>query len=196
MEQITIGIGEYYASSVPAVVYTLLGSCVAVCLFDQVNQVGGMNHFLLPGKADLKNFNNRARYGINAMELLINKMMSLGANRKNIVAKIFGGATVLPKINKMYHVGAKIVDFTRQFLMNERIKIINQDCGGHDIRKIFFYTESGNVFLKRVKNTHFKNVVEQERKWLRIMRKEVAKPGKIEIFEKNVDPDRLSRSWF
>ena len=99
-KQISIHIGGYHASREPSVIHTVLGSCVAVCLFDPVNRVGGMNHILLPGKADMRHFDVSARYGINAMELLINKMMQLGGSRNRFLAKVFGGAHLFPAISK------------------------------------------------------------------------------------------------
>jgi chemotaxis protein CheD len=66
-KRVKIHIGEIYTSSEPAVVETILGSCVSVCLFDPVRKTGGMNHILLPGKADLNKFDGATRYGINAM---------------------------------------------------------------------------------------------------------------------------------
>lgn len=182
-KNITIGIGEYYASNEPSVIYTLLGSCVSVCLFDPVNHIGGMNHILLPGKADMKNYNNRARYGINAMELLINKMMNLGAERKYFIAKVFGGANVLPYFSREYHIGSKIVDFTRSFLLNERIEIKSYDFGGNKIRKIFFHTESGDVFLKKIVTSQLENVIKKEKMCLKKIRKEVNKTLRVELFD-------------
>ena len=76
--KISIHIGEFYSSADPVVIHTLLGSCVAVCLFDPVKKIGAMNHILLPGRANMKHFDAPARFGINAMELLINGMMNLG----------------------------------------------------------------------------------------------------------------------
>ena len=124
-KKITISIGEYYASKESITIYTLLGSCVAVCLFDPVNRVGGMNHILLPGKADLKHFDASARYGMNALELLINAIMGLGGDRRKIVAKAFGVGHVLPSIAKENGIGQKIVEFVKEFLHNESIKIIS-----------------------------------------------------------------------
>ncbi|MDM8535516.1 chemotaxis protein CheD, partial [Desulfobacterales bacterium HSG17] len=92
---VDIHIGEFHASGQPTVISTLLGSCVAVCLYDPIKQIGGMNHILMPGRADMKRFDMSARYGINAMELLINRIMNLGGKRRNLVAKIFGGAKTI-----------------------------------------------------------------------------------------------------
>ncbi|MGA2401571.1 MAG: chemotaxis protein CheD [Syntrophobacteraceae bacterium] len=95
---IRIHIGGLHASKEPAVIDTVLGSCVAVCLHDAVERIGGMNHILLPGEAELTHFDTSARYGINAMELLINTIATLGGNRRRIAAKAFGGAHILPEL--------------------------------------------------------------------------------------------------
>ncbi len=149
-KKVNIHIGEFYASREPAVIYTLLGSCVAVCLFDPRNMVGGMNHILLPGRPDMRSFDNSARYGINAMELLINQIMKLGGDRNRIVAKVFGGAHIISVISHENSVGPKIVEFVKNFLKTEGIRIVRHDLGGDKTRKIYFHTDTGKVFLKKV----------------------------------------------
>ena len=89
----TIIVGGVFASREPAVVTTLLGSCIAACLFDPVAGVGGMNHFLLPGTVGQTE--GCTRYGVHAMELLINDIMKLGGDRRRLKAKVFGGAQVM-----------------------------------------------------------------------------------------------------
>lgn len=106
-KEVSIHIGELYASKNPAVVHTLLGSCVAVCMFDPIKRIGGMNHILLPGNGDLKDFSDSTRYGINAMELLINMIMNLGGNRNRLVAKAFGGGNILAGISEENGPGQK-----------------------------------------------------------------------------------------
>ena len=120
---VNINIGDYYASKEPEIIRTVLGSCVAVCLFDPVNQIGGMNHILLPGKPDLKHFDASARYGINAMELLINEILNLGGKKRFLTAKAFGGGHVLPAISRENGVGERNSKFVAEFLHNEGIKI-------------------------------------------------------------------------
>ena len=66
--QVTIKIGELYATDKPAVIYTLLGSCVAVCIYDKKKMIGGMNHIFLPGNNN--SINSSTRYGENAMKYL------------------------------------------------------------------------------------------------------------------------------
>ena len=102
-KQVIIKIGELYATAEPTVIYTLLGSCVAVCIYDNEKKIGGMNHIFLPG---IKECNSSTRYGENAMKYLIKKICSLGGERKNLVAKAFGGAHVIPAISKEIGVGS------------------------------------------------------------------------------------------
>src|SRR5208337_4972741 len=120
---ICIHIGGFHASREPTIIETLLGSCVAACLYDPVARVGGMNHILLPGKADLDHFDNVARYAVNAMELLINRVMNLGGERYRLVAKVFGGALVLPAVSPENGVGIRNSEFVREFLKMEAIPV-------------------------------------------------------------------------
>jgi len=166
-KQINIHIGEFHVSGAPRIIYTLLGSCVAVCLYDPVARIGGMNHILLPGRADRKNFNVRARYGINAMDLLINKMMALSADRRRIVAKVFGGAHVISVISREYGVGIKNAEFVLDFCRKEGIEVISRNLGGETTRKIYFHTDTGDVFLKRVSPMSLEDRIREERDGLK-----------------------------
>lgn len=147
---ITITIGDYHASREPAVLTTVLGSCVSVCLFDKKNLIGGMNHILMPGKPDLNHCNDSARYSTNAMQLLIDSMMRLGADPKYLTAKTFGGANVLPIFPTVNPVGKKITSFVTGFLELEGIPIHAKDMGGRQPRKIYFHTDTGDVYVKRI----------------------------------------------
>jgi len=180
-----IHIGEYHASKSPTVIQTLVGSCVAVCLFDPVNRIGGMNHILLPGKADMKRFDAPARYGINAMELLINKIMNVGGERHLLIAKTFGGAHLLPSISKENGVGIKIAAFVLEFLKNEAIPIIAHDLRGHESRRIYFHTDTGEVFLQRVRSRYYADIAVKEKKMLRYVKEQARKPAEVDIFFKN-----------
>ena len=183
---VSIHIGEYHASRRPAVIQTLVGSCVAVCLFDPVNHVGGMNHILLPGRADMKRFDAPARYGINAMELLINRIMNLGGKRHRIVAKTFGGAHLLPAISEENSVGRKNVAFVLEFLRNESIRIISRDMAGHESRRLFFVTETGDVFLKRIPSRYYPDINSRENKMLRHVRREARMPATVNYFLRRI----------
>ncbi len=181
--KISIGIGEYYANSSPSVIHTILGSCVAVCLFDPTTRIGGMNHIFLPGKADLDCYNNPARYGVNAMELLINAVTKLGMKRKNMTAKVFGGGHLFPSIPYENGIGKKIAMFVLRFLQEDRIPVINQDLGGTCGRKIFYHTDTGDTFVKRIVSMQNRSVFMEEEKSLKHLRKDVEKTGDVALFD-------------
>jgi len=150
---VNIHIGEYYSSREPAIISTVLGPCVAVCLYDRSSKIGGMNHILMPGSGSLslKNRGIESRYAITAMELLINQMMRLGADRYNLTAKIFGGASILSAISPGFSMGMKNVESVVNFLITENIHIKNYNFGGSDSRRIYYHTDSDTVLLKRIK---------------------------------------------
>lgn len=183
-KRIDINVGGFHASRQPTVIHTLLGSCVAVCLYDRASSIGGMNHILLPGKADLKHFDNVTRYAINAMELLINKIMGLGGKRHNLVAKVFGGAHIVPEISPKNGMGTKNSQFVLSFLQTESIAVVSKDIGGRDTRKIYFHTDTGDVFLKRIRFNHSVNIAHEERKVLFSLRKKAEKSADVILFDR------------
>jgi chemotaxis protein methyltransferase CheR len=144
-------VGEVKASDEPLRVTTLLGSCVAVCLYDPKTRVGGMNHFMLPCNhtADVQ----CATYGVHAMELLINEIMKLGGDRRRLTAKIFGGGDVLGKRitdNPGMTIGEQNIQFALGFLEKDRIPVIAKDLGGMTGRQIQFLTHTGQAFMRPV----------------------------------------------
>ena len=111
--------GDFYVTDTPQeVLTTILGSCIAACIRDPSVGVGGMNHFLLP-EGDGEDRNAR-RFGVNAMEILINDILKRGGERSRLEAKLFGGANV---INAMSDVGSRNAAFAKQFLSDEGISI-------------------------------------------------------------------------
>ncbi len=179
---INIHIGGLHASKESVIIQTALGSCVAVCLYDPLKQIGGMNHILLPGKPDLKQFDSAARYGVNAMEQLINRIMAIGGNRFQLIAKVFGGAHLFPAISIENGVGKKNVSFVVEFLQMEKIRIISSDIGGHESRKIFFHTDTGDVFVKRISSTFYPKIADREEKMMNKIQKQAEMPAKITLF--------------
>jgi len=166
--RIIIDPGEFYVSRKPEVISTLLGSCVSACLFDPVNKVFGMNHFLLAYRRCNSDQpviqSDEGRYGIYAMELLINTMMKQGANRLNLKAKCFGGGNVLKlredKENKQT-VGDVNVQFIKEFLMAERIPILSACLGGKHGRNVHFVGNDYSVYIKKI-NTQQERLLENE----------------------------------
>ncbi len=180
-KRIMVNTGESYASSEPAILFTLLGSCVAVCLYDPIARVGGMNHILLPGKPDMNKYDDTARFGINAMELLVTKVMKYGGNRRKLLAKAFGGGQILPELSKTKGVGIRISEFVVDFLNTEKIRLVSHDLGGFNIRNIFFHTDTGDVFLKRTLAKKQQEVIAKEKNYLRYVKREILEPRKREV---------------
>jgi len=143
MRRIPIVQGEYRIAAEPGIVIsTLLGSCVAVCLQDPVARIGGMNHFLLaePG-ADVPPAEQQ-RYGIHAMELLINAMMRAGAARERLRAHLYGGANIIAGLGR---IGSGNAAFARQFMATEGIAIGRCELEGTRARKVEFMPYEGRV---------------------------------------------------
>lgn len=150
--------GEYFVSNENLVIMTVLGSCIAACLWDSRAHVGGMNHFMLPD-GDLADASGR--YGSYAMELLINEMLKLGARRETMQAKIFGGAQVMHNFTTM-NVGERNTNFVLNYLHTERIPIVSEDVLDIYPRKVVFFPVTGKAMVKRLAHAHPEALVDQE----------------------------------
>lgn len=142
---------ELYISKTPYQINTILGSCVSVCIIDPVLNIGGMNHYMLPywngtGLASPK-------YGNIAIEKLIDKILSMGSNKNNLKAKIFGGGEVIETQVVQFHIGLRNIEVARQLLDEKKIPIISSSVGGKLGRKIEFITHTGEVRQKYVQKT-------------------------------------------
>jgi chemotaxis protein CheD len=132
--------GGFAIASYPdQILGTLLGSCVSACICDPFSGIGGLNHFLLPSRYETQGGNDRdaARYGVHAMEMLINELQKLGANRARLQAKLFGGAHIVD-VSSGDSVGARNQKFATEFLDREGITITATNLGGSHARRIFF----------------------------------------------------------
>ena len=123
------------------VLTTLLGSCVAACIWDPIMKIGGMNHFLLPGETDAQ-FRSSERYGVHLMELLVNALLREGASKSRLNAKLFGGANMN---SALADIGARNADFARNFLTNEGITFLGGSLGGEQARKVQFWPANGRA---------------------------------------------------
>jgi len=138
-----------FAHDEPYLVDTILGSCVAVCLYDSQKKIGGINHFMLP----FWNGNGLAspKYGNIAIQKLIDKMIELGATHSNIQAKIFGGGEVVETKTNLFRIGERNIEMAISSLKEHKIRITGQSVGGKNGRKIRFNTETGVVLMKIIK---------------------------------------------
>ena len=146
--------GEFFVSSDPIIVYTVLGSCISACIRDPVSGVGGMNHFMLPkpkeGGGD--SWGESTRYGSYAMESLINDILKRGGIKSRLEIKLFGAGKIY---DGNIDVGARNAEWVLEFLKAEGLSSCKNDLGDVYPRKVYYFTESGRVLLKkleRVKN--------------------------------------------
>lgn len=181
MEAVKILPGEYFATSRDLVVVTVLGSCVSVCLRDRRTGIGGMNHFMLPGNDEHSPVSMSARYGVYAMEVLINQLLKLGAERRQFEAKIFGGANVLSGLT-MANVGPRNAQFVTDYLVTERIPIVASSLLDIYPRKVYFFPASGRVLLKTLKQLHNSTLLEREAEYSLRIRQQQGGGGEVDLF--------------
>lgn len=135
--------GEQHVTDDPEVVLTtILGSCVAACIRDPVAGVGGMNHFLLPGVHMQASERVAQRYGVHAMELLVNALLTMGAQRERLEAKLFGGGRLLDGLTD---IGSQNAQFALGFLATEGIHHAGGSLLGDHGRKLQFWPVSGRA---------------------------------------------------
>jgi chemotaxis protein CheD len=141
--------GEVHASGHRTRVTTILGSCVAVCLFDPRRHVAGLNHFLLPCAPTTSA--TSTRYGDVAIEVLVRRLLTLGASRETLRAKIFGGANVLHAFSDgERHIGTANVEIARELLDRCGIPLVAEDVGGTRGRKLVFSIPDGLTWVEAI----------------------------------------------
>lgn len=179
--------GEYYATGDSEIITTVLGSCIATCMFDRERGVAGMNHFMLPssisgaldggiGQEDMAS----ARYGNWSMEFLVNALLKLGAKKERLEVKIFGGAHVMGE-EAIVNVGKKNIEFVQSYLEREGMRCISQDVGGQEARKVVYTSSTGKAMVKRFKKTNNETISRRESEYrAKISTRKSA--GDIELF--------------
>jgi chemotaxis protein CheD len=181
-EAVKILPGEYFVTSREIVIVTVLGSCVSVCLRDRLNGIGGMNHFMLPGNSDggMSPISASARYGVYAMELLLNHLLKLGARRSYLEAKVFGGGSVLRGMTAN-NVGDRNAEFVRDYLATEKIQVVAEDLLDIYPRKVYYFPATGRVMVKKLKSLHNTTLFDREMEYsLRVKKSAVS--GDIDLF--------------
>jgi chemotaxis protein CheD len=148
MPQVHLYPGQVFISGEGVMVSTILGSCVAVCLWDAQANLGGINHFLLPSDP-LRNRTD-LRYGNNAVAQLIDDMVSRGASPSRMVAKVAGGACVLEGFAAKRSIGEQNLAVALQVLKQYEITVSSEHTGGKRGRKLLFCTGNGAAFSKEI----------------------------------------------
>lgn len=172
--------GEFFVAAEDVVLTTVLGSCVSACLWDARLGVGGMNHFLLPGEAGSTDpMSESGRYGVFAMEQLINELLKRGARKATLEAKVFGGGHVMKNFTTIT-VGARNADFVLQFLRTEGIRVASKDLLDVHPRRVAFFPATGRALCKHLKQADSALIAEEQSYSAKITKKPVA--GDVELF--------------
>lgn len=162
---------------------TLLGSCVAVCLYDEATRLGGMNHFMLPNMRRGANDDvDTVLSGDYAMEVLINAMVAQGAARHRLKAKAFGGGTILTG-SASSNIGVRNVEFAREWLERERIPLVASDFLGPWSRKVLFVPAMGDAYCRKMATTQptAQEIAREEAAYAESLRRKPPKSN-VELF--------------
>ena len=165
---------------------TLLGSCVAVCLFDPLMKIGGINHFMLPEMGRSKNSDvDSLLSGSYAMEALLNALLIKGAKKIRLQAKACGGGTIIDTDGGSLSIGMRNANFAKEWLVREEIPLRSSDFLGPWSRKIVFLPFNGEAFCKRLVTNMAKAevIAREERAYSETLKqKPVSTENKIELF--------------
>ncbi len=156
--------GEFFVSREPMVVYTVLGSCISACIRDPIAGVGGMNHFMLPepqgGAHD--SWGESTRYGSYAMESLINEILKRGGLKSRLEIKLFGAGKIY---EGNIDVGANNAKWVIGYLKSEGLATVTTDLGDVCPRKVYYFTDSGRVLMKKLERLKNKTIFERENEY-------------------------------
>ncbi|CAH8192638.1 MULTISPECIES: chemotaxis protein CheD [Vibrio] len=181
--------GGIYCTNRQEIICTGLGSCVAACIWDPEAKVGGMNHFLLPfdNYSQIDHWkpdevaSTASRYGCYAMELLINQLIKMGADRQRLRVKLFGGAQML---DLKIMIGQKNIDFITRYAKQEQLIVAAKDLGGCEPRKVMFDPLTGRAWLKRIPFSDAILLSNQEKRYATQLERETHnKQNDAELFE-------------
>lgn len=177
--------GEFYVTVEQELIGTVLGSCVSACIRDPVFGVGGMNHFMLPSGGEAPDDRWRGthltaatRYGSHAMEQLINTLLKHGARRDHLEVKIFGGGRVL---RQMTDVGRRNIEFVREYITTEGLRLVSEDVGGNYPRKLLYWPQTGRVLMKKLRSLHNDTILQREESYQHSIEERPAE-GAVELF--------------
>jgi len=156
-KKVIIGIGEFAVEKNPAILVTLgLGSCVGVCIRDPIARVGGMVHVMLPDSGG-KPANTPGKFADTGIDVVVEKLLELGAQRGKLEAKIAGGASMF---QSAMDIGARNVEAVKKALQRHGIKLLAEDTGGNKARSIEYDVETGKLLIRKVKTGDSVEVIE------------------------------------
>ncbi|MFZ5966566.1 MAG: chemotaxis protein CheD [Bacillota bacterium] len=152
-ELIKVGMADLNTIKHPGTLTTLgLGSCVGITLYDPITKIAGLAHIMLPSSKTIRNNNNPAKFADTGITLLLEKVISLGANKNRLVSKIAGGAQMFSFSNKndIMKIGERNTIATKEILGELGVPIIAEDTGGNFGRTIELYSDTGILLVKTI----------------------------------------------
>lgn len=167
--------GEFFVSREPMVVYTVLGSCISACIRDPVVGVGGMNHFMLPEpkEAAHDSWGESTRYGSYAMESLINEIIKRGGLKSRLEIKLFGAGKIY---EGNIDVGANNAKWVIGYLRSEGLATVKTDLGDVFPRKVYYFTDSGRVLMKKIERVKNQTIFERENEYAARIKQRTQQP--------------------
>lgn len=153
LREIRVGIADLNTAINPQKIMTVgLGSCIGIALLDKTTGIGGLAHIMLPDSKQFNNVTNPAKFADLAIPILVEKMEKLGANRRNIKAKIAGGAAMFSFSDKsmVMDIGSRNSESVKKVLKELTIPLMAEDVGGNKGRTIVFSTENGMLEIRTV----------------------------------------------
>ncbi|QAT61632.1 chemotaxis protein CheD [Acidilutibacter cellobiosedens] len=150
---IKVGMSDLNVLKAPGILTTLgLGSCVGIAIFDKRRKIAGLVHIMLPSSNEIKNNGNKAKFADTGIEVLIEEMIKLGANKRDCIAKIAGGSQMFTfnSNNDILKIGERNVKSAKEKLSQLMIPIVAEDTGGNFGRTIEFNSEDGTLFIKTI----------------------------------------------
>jgi len=151
--------GEFYVSDQEIVITTVLGSCISVCAYDPTTGFGGMNHFMLPDNSHHSNPVRCTRYGMFAMEQLINELMKKGSICENLHLKVTGGGEMLQGVSA---IGKENINFIEKFIADENLHLVSSDTGGDQGRRVAFFPSSGKMLVNKMSHRQDQCLIKEE----------------------------------
>lgn len=167
--------GELCVTREDVVISTVLGSCVSACVRDTARGVGGINHFMLPYGLRGDDAAS-ARYGVYALECLVNQVIGTTGSRAKLEAKVFGGGRV---IEGGSDIGEQNIELVREFFTSERISVVGEDLGEQYARRIRYWPRTGRAQVQRIPMARARDVVQAEDRTAHAMS---SSAGSVELF--------------
>jgi chemotaxis protein CheD len=166
IEAVKVLPGEYFVTSSDMLIVAVLGSCVAACIRDRDQGIGGMNHFMLADAVDIAQTGPSVLYGHYALDMLITNLLKMGAERERLEAKVFGGAAVTGNLADST-AGARNAGFVQDYLRVKGIPVLAHDLLGAHPRKLYYFPHSGRVLVRKILRLHNDTLAHREEEYAR-----------------------------